>query len=92
MHGIGATIMGRNVFGVRGPWSSAPEWRGWWGEEPPYHHDVLVLTHHARPPLEMAGGTTFHFVTDGPEAALERAVAAADGAGVRLGGGVATIA
>jgi dihydrofolate reductase len=90
--GIGATIMGRNMFGpVRGPWSAAAEWRGWWGEEPPFGHDVFVLTHHARPPLEMAGGTTFHFVTEGPEAALERAVAAADGAGVRLGGGAATI-
>ncbi|NEM07392.1 hypothetical protein [Geodermatophilus normandii] len=71
--GIGATIMGRNVFGpVRGSWSSAPERRGWWGEEPPFHHGVPVPTRHARPPLERAGRTTFPFVTDGPEAALER--------------------
>ncbi|MEX5717163.1 dihydrofolate reductase family protein [Geodermatophilus maliterrae] len=78
--GIGATIMGRDVSGpVRGPWSAAPEWRGRWGEEPPYGHDVFVLTHQARPPLPMAGGTTSHLVTDGPEAALERA---AGGAGV----------
>ena len=90
--GIGATIMGRNMFGpVRGPWESAPEWRGWWGEDPPFHHDVFVLTRHARPPLPMAGGTTFHFVTDGIEAALEQATAAAGGADVRLGGGVSTV-
>jgi dihydrofolate reductase len=90
--GIGATIMGRNMFGpVRGPWDSADEWRGWWGEDPPFHHDVFVLTHHPRPPLPMAGGTTFHFVTDGIDAALEQATAAADGADVRLGGGVATV-
>ena len=90
--GIGATIMGRNMFGpVRGPWDSAPEWRGWWGEDPPFHHDVFVLTHHAREPVPMAGGTTFHFVTDGIEAALERATAAAAGGDVRLGGGVATV-
>jgi dihydrofolate reductase len=90
--GIGATIMGRNMFGpVRGGWDAAPEWRGWWGEDPPFHHDVFVLTHHARPPLPMDGGTTFHFVTDGIEAALERATAAADGAHVRLGGGAATV-
>jgi dihydrofolate reductase len=83
--GIGATIMGRNMFGpVRGGWDAAPEWRGWWGGDPPFHHDVFVLTHHARPPLPMEGGTTFHFVTDGIEAALERATAAADGAHVRL--------
>src|SRR4051794_30244648 len=89
---IGATIMGRNMFGpVRGPWDSADEWRGWWGEEPPFHHDVFVLTHHPREPLSMAGGTTFHFVTDGIEAALERARAAAGGAHVRLGGGVSTV-
>ena len=90
--GIGATIMGRNMFGpVRGSWDSAPEWRGWWGEDPPFHHDVFVLTHHAREPLPMAGGTTFHFVPEGIEAALERATAAADGADVRLGGGVSTV-
>ena len=89
--GIGATIMGRNMFGpVRGPWPDG-SWRGWWGEEPPFHHDVFVLTHHPREPLSMAGGTTFHFVTDGIEAALERARAAAGGAHVRLGGGVSTV-
>jgi dihydrofolate reductase len=90
--GIGATIMGRTMFGpVRGPWSSAPEWRGWWGEEPPFHHDVFVPTHHPRPPLSMTGGTTFHFVTEGVEAALERATTAAGGAQVRLGGGLWTV-
>ncbi|MBL7496497.1 dihydrofolate reductase [Frankia sp. CNm7] len=90
--GIGATIMGRNMFGpVRGPWESADEWTGWWGEEPPFHHPVFVLTHHARPSVEMKGGTVFHFVTDGIEAALRRAVEAADGQDVRLGGGAATV-
>lgn len=88
---IGATIMGRNMFGpVRGPWGGE-QWTGWWGENPPYHHPVFVLTHHPRPPVEMAGGTTFHFVTDGIEAALEQAFTAAGGADVRLGGGVATV-
>jgi dihydrofolate reductase len=95
VEGIGATVMGRNMVGpIRGEWPSvdaADEWRGWWGDEPPYHHPVFVLTHHARPPIEMAGGTTFHFVTDGPERALEQAFAAAGGADVRLGGGVATV-
>jgi len=90
--GIGATIMGRNMFGpVRGPWESAPGWRGWWGEDPPFHHDVFVLTHHAHEPLTMPGGTTFSFVTDGIEAALEQATAAAAGRHVRLGGGVSTV-
>ena len=85
--GIGATIMGRNMFGpVRGPWGGE-EWRGWWGEDPPYHTPVYVLTHHPREPLEMEGGTTFHFVTEGIEAALEQAVAAAGGLDVTLGGG-----
>jgi dihydrofolate reductase len=89
---IGATIMGRNMFGpVRGGWDSKPGWTGWWGEDPPFHHDVFVLTHHARDPVPMAGGTTFHFVTEGIEAALERAVAAAGGAHVRLGGGASTV-
>jgi dihydrofolate reductase len=89
--GVGATIMGRNMFGpVRGPWGDE-DWRGWWGDEPPYHHPVFVLTHHARPPLERAGGTTFHFVTDGIEAALARAVEAAGGLDVRVGGGAATV-
>jgi dihydrofolate reductase len=89
--GIGATIMGRNMFGpIRGPWPD-DEWKGWWGDEPPYHHPVFVLTHHPRAPITMKGGTTFHFVDDGIEAALERAVAAADGQDVRLGGGAATV-
>jgi dihydrofolate reductase len=89
--GIGATIMGRNMFGpVRGPWPDE-EWKGWWGDDPPYHHPVFVLTRHSRPPLVMQGGTTFNFVTDGIEAALSRAIEAAGGADVRLGGGVATI-
>ena len=89
--GIGATIMGRNMFGpIRGPWSGDP-WSGWWGENPPYHHPVFVLTHHPHPPIPMQGGTTFNFVTDGFEAALQRAFDAADGKDVRLGGGPATI-
>ncbi len=89
--GIGATIMGRNMFGpVRGPWPDE-EWKGWWGDDPPYHHPVFVLTRHSRPSLVMQGGTTFNFVTDGIEAALSRAFEAAGGADVRLGGGVATI-
>jgi dihydrofolate reductase len=89
--GIGAWILGRNMFGpVRGPWPDE-SWKGWWGEEPPYHVPVFVLTHHARPPLTMAGGTVFHFVTEGIHAALEQATAAAGGLDVRLGGGVDTI-
>jgi dihydrofolate reductase len=89
--GIGATIMGRNMFGpVRGPWGSE-EWNGWWGDNPPYHHPVFVLTHHARPPVTMNGGTTFHFVTDGIKAALDLAFAAAGGQDVLLGGGAATV-
>lgn len=89
--GIGATVMGRNMFGpVRGPWGDS-DWTGWWGPSPPYHHPVFVLTHHPRPPIPMEGGTTFHFVDDGIEAALERAFDAAGGADVRLGGGPATI-
>jgi dihydrofolate reductase len=88
---VGAWILGRNMFGpVRGPWPD-DEWKGWWGDEPPYHVPVFVLTHHARPPLAMKGGTTFHFVTDGIEAALARAQEAAGGKDVRLGGGVSTI-
>jgi dihydrofolate reductase len=84
---VGATIMGRNMFGpVRGPWGKEP-WRGWWGEDPPFHVPVFVLTHHAREPLEMEGGTTFHFVTGGIESALERAVEAAGGKDVSLAGG-----
>jgi dihydrofolate reductase len=89
--GIGATIMGRNMFGpIRGPWAGDP-WTGWWGDEPPYHHPVFVLTHHARDPLPMEGGTTFSFVTDGIEAARQRAFDAAGGADVRLGGGASTV-
>jgi dihydrofolate reductase len=88
---IGAWILGRNMFGpVRGPWPD-DAWKGWWGDEPPYHAPVFVLTHHARAPLAMKGGTTFHFVTDGIEAALARAREAAGGKDVRLGGGVSTI-
>lgn len=88
---IGAWILGRNMFGpVRGPWPDE-SWKGWWGDNPPYHCDVYVLTHHARGPLEMEGGTVFHFVTDGIHAALERARASAKGKDVRVGGGVATI-
>ena len=88
---VGAWILGRNMFGpVRGPWPD-DRWKGWWGDEPPYHVPVFVLTHHARAPLAMAGGTTFYFVTDGIEAALERARAAAAGGDVRIGGGVATV-
>lgn len=89
--GIGAWILGRNMFGpVRGPWPDE-SWRGWWGEEPPYHVPVFVLTHHARAPLRMEGGTEFRFVTEGIRAALEQAKDAAGGLDVRLGGGVATI-
>ncbi len=88
---VGAWILGRNMFGpVRGPWPDG-SWRGWWGEEPPYHVPVFVLTHYAREPLEMEGGTTFHFVTDGPDVALERAREAAGERDVRIGGGVATL-
>jgi dihydrofolate reductase len=91
IEGIGATIMGRNMFGpVRGPWGD-DTWTGWWGDTPPFHHPVFVLTHHARPPLPMAGGTTFHFVTDGIEAAREQALEAAHGQDVRIGGGAATV-
>jgi dihydrofolate reductase len=89
--GIGAWILGRNMFGpVRGPWPDEG-WRGWWGDEPPYHTPVFVLTHHRRPPLTMAGGTEFHFITEGIHAALEQARAAAAGRDVRVGGGVSTI-
>src|SRR5215831_14349697 len=88
---VGAWILGRNMFGpVRGPWPD-DSWKGWWGDEPPYRVPVFVLTHHARSPVPMAGGTTFHFVTDGIHAALDQARAAANGRDVRLGGGVATI-
>ena len=79
------------MFGpIRGEWGDT-DWRGWWGDNPVYHHPVFVLTHHPRAPLEMEGGTTFHFVTDGIEAALEQAFTAADGKDVRLGGGASTV-
>jgi len=88
---IGAWILGRNMFGpIRGPWPDL-EWKGWWGDEPPYHVPTFVLTHHERPPLEMAGGTTFHFITGGIHEALERAKEAAAGKDVRIGGGANTI-
>ena len=88
---IGATIMGRNMFGpIRGAWPN-DEWKGWWGDVPPYHHDVFVLTRHPREPFTMDGGTTFHFVTDGIESALMQAEAAAGDRNIRLGGGVDTI-
>lgn len=91
MANVGAWILGRNMFGpVRGPWPDN-SWKGWWGEEPPYHVPVFVLTHHAREPLEMKGGTTFYFVTGGIHEALERARDAAGEKDVRIGGGAATI-
>ncbi|MGH7946222.1 MAG: dihydrofolate reductase family protein [Opitutaceae bacterium] len=84
---VGATIMGRHMFSpVRGPWGRNP-WKGWWGDNPPFHHPVFVLTHHGREPLAMQGGTTFHFVTDGIESALAQARKAAGGKDVTLGGG-----
>lgn len=91
MENLGAWIMGRNMFGpVRGAWPDF-EWKGWWGEEPPYHCPVFVLTHHERPPLEMAGGTVFHFVTGGIHQALDRARDAAGDKDIRIGGGAATV-
>ena len=88
---VGAWILGRNMFGpVRGDWKDEL-WKGWWGENPPYHTPVFVLTHHARSPLVMEGGTTFHFVTDGLESALKQAKDAANGKDVRIGGGVSVI-
>ncbi|MHB8813357.1 MAG: dihydrofolate reductase family protein [Steroidobacteraceae bacterium] len=88
---VGAWILGRNMFGpIRGPWPD-DGWKGWWGPNPPYHVPVFVLTHHPRDSIVMEGGTTFHFVTDGIQAALERAKSAANGKDVRIGGGVATI-
>ena len=89
--GTGAVIMGRNMFGpVRGEWPD-DSWKGWWGDDPPYHTPVFVLTHFPREPVEMEGGTTFHFVTDGIEAALERARAAAGDGDISIGGGAATV-
>ncbi|MDR0215191.1 MAG: dihydrofolate reductase family protein [Comamonas sp.] len=88
---MGAWILGRNMFGpVRGPWPDE-SWKGWWGDEPPYHVPTFVLTHHARPMLRMQGGTDFHFVTDGAMSALAQAKAAAGGRDIRIGGGVATV-
>jgi len=88
---IGAWILGRNMFGpVRGPWPD-DTWKGWWGDNPPYHVPVFVLTHHAREPITMAGGTVFHFVTGGIHEALERATEAASGRDIRVGGGVSTL-
>jgi len=88
---VGAWILGRNMFGpIRGPWKDEA-WKGWWGEEPPYHVPVFVLTHHARAPIPMKGGTTFHFVTDGIDSALKKAKEAAKGKDVRIGGGASTI-
>jgi dihydrofolate reductase len=91
MENVGAWILGRNMFGpVRGAWPD-DAWKGWWGEEPPYHVPVFVLTHHGRKPVEMKGGTTFHFVTEGIHSALQRAQDAAREKDVRIGGGVATV-
>lgn len=88
---VGAWILGRNMFGpVRGSWGDE-SWKGWWGDEPPYHVPVFVLTHYERPPLEMKGGTTFYFVTEGIEEAAKKAAAAASGKDVRIGGGVSTV-
>ena len=89
---IGATVMGRNMFGGHpGPWEARKPWNGWWGDDPPFHAPVFVLTHHARESLEMQGGTTFHFVTDGIESAYEQARAAAGGKDIVIGGGAQTV-
>jgi dihydrofolate reductase len=91
MEGFGAFILGRNMFGpVRGAWHDE-DWKGWWGDNPPYHAPTYILTHHPRDPIVMEGGTTFHFVTDGIEAALEQARAAAGARDVKIGGGVSTV-
>lgn len=91
MQGVGAWILGRNMFAPsRGPWTDQ-EWKGWWGDNPPYHVPTFILTHHPRDPIEMEGGTTFHFVTGGIHEALDRARAAAGERDVRIGGGAATI-
>ncbi len=91
MEGFGAFILGRNMFGpIRGEWPDG-NWKGWWGPNPPYHTPVYVLTHHPRPPIEMEGGTTFHFVSDGAESALRQAKAAAGNRNVKIGGGVSTV-
>lgn len=89
--GIGATIMGRNMFGpIRGEWSDQ-HWKGWWGDDPPYHHEVFILTHHERVPITMDGGTTFNFITDGIHSALSKAFNAAGGQDVLVGGGASTV-
>ena len=91
MAGFGAFILGRNMFGpIRGPWPDET-WKGWWGDNPPYHAPTYILTHHARPSIELEGGTTFHFVTDGIESALRQARAAAGRKDVKIGGGVDTV-
>lgn len=91
MQGIGAWILGRNMFGpIRGPWPD-DQWKGWWGPNPPYHVPTFVLTHHPRPSITMEGGTVFHFVTDGIESALRQARAAAGAKDIRIGGGAATV-
>lgn len=91
LENVGAGVMGRHMFGpVSGDWEDE-QWKGWWGEDPPYHNDVFILTHHPREPLEMEGGTTFHFVTDGIERALKRAKESAEGQDVRLWGGAQVI-
>ena len=91
MDGFGAFILGRNMFGpIRGEWPDG-SWKGWWGDNPPYHAPTFILTHHPRDPIVMEGGTTFHFVTDGIEAALERARTAAGDRDVKIGGGVSTV-
>ena len=91
MDGFGAFILGRNMFGpIRGPWPDE-DWKGWWGDNPPYHAPTFVLTHHARNPIEMAGGTTFHFITEGIGAALNKAKLAANGRDVKIGGGAETV-
>ena len=91
MEGFGAFILGRNMFGpVRGEWPD-DQWKGWWGDNPPYHAPTFILTHYPRPPIEMSGGTTFHFVTDGIESALQKARAAAGAKDIKIGGGVQTV-
>jgi len=91
MQGFGAFILGRNMFGPAGDDWGGPEWEGWWGDNPPYHAPTFILTHHARAPIEMEGGTTFHFVTEGIAAALALAKAAAGDLDVKIGGGVSTV-
>lgn len=91
MEGFGAFILGRNMFGpIRGEWPD-DQWKGWWGDNPPYHAPTFILTHYPRPPIEMLGGTTFHFVTDGIESALHRAREAAGAKDIKIGGGVQTV-